>query len=107
MLKKEFDSNQYSGETLELNVNIIGRIPFYNIVDINEDGDDYFFCPHIFCIFQEEMGPFTEICYEYYNYETEKRILFEKGRRALISEYDFRELKNNLASRPIGMCEIS
>lgn len=96
VLKSEFDKSQYCGETLQLNVNIIGRIPFYNIVDINEDGDDYFICPHIYCIFQERIGPFTEICYEYHNYETGKRIFFEKGRRALISEYDFRELKKQL-----------
>ena len=93
VLKSEFDESQYSGETLQLNVNVIGRIPFYNVVEINEDGDDYFGCPHIYCIFQEDMGPFTEICYEYHDYETGKRILFEKGRRALISEYDFNELK--------------
>lgn len=100
VLKKEFDSNQYSGETLELNVNIIGRIPYYNVVDINEDGDDYFVCPHIYCIFHEKMGPFSDICFEYHNYETEKRILFENGRRALISEYDFRELKKQLNKSP-------
>ncbi len=42
------------------------------------------------------MGPFSEICYEYHNYETEKKILFEKGWRALISEYDFENLKKQL-----------
>ena len=96
VLKSEFDKCQYRGETLELNVNIIGRIPSYNIVDINEDGDDYFGCPHIYCIFNEKMGPFSEICYEYHDFKTEKRILFEKGRRALISEYDFEDLKKQL-----------
>lgn len=96
VLRKEFDKSQYSGETLELNVNIIGRIPFFNIVDIIEEGDGYFGCPHIYCIFRKDMGPFSEICYEYHNYETEKRILFEKGRRALISEYDFENLKKHL-----------
>lgn len=96
VLKSEFDASQYCGETLQLNVNIIGRIPYYNVVEINEDGDDYFGCPHIYCIFHDEKGPFSEICYEYHDYETEKRILFEKGRRALISEYDFEELKKRL-----------
>lgn len=93
MLKSEFDRIHYDGETLQLNVNIIGRIPYYNIVEINEDGDDYFDCPHIYCIFHEDKGPFSEICYEYHDYETGKRILFEQGRRALISEYDFNILK--------------
>ena len=95
-MKSEFDKCQYRGETLELNVNTIGRIPFYNIVDINEDGDGYFGCPHIYCIFNEKMGPFSEICYEYHDFKTEKRILFEEGRRALISEYDFEDLKKQL-----------
>ena len=92
ILKSEFDRSPYDGEILQLNVNIIGRIPYYNVVEINEDGDDYFDCPHIYCIFHGENGPFSEICYEYHDYETGKRILFEKGRRALISEYDFNEL---------------
>lgn len=96
LLKSEFDKIHYDGETLLLNVNIIGRIPYYNVVDINEDGDDYFGCPHIYCIFHEEMGPFSEICYEYHDFNTGKRILFEKGRRALISEYDFEELKKQI-----------
>ena len=96
MLKSEFDRSHYDGETLQLNVNIIGRIPYYNVVEINEDGDDYFDCPHIYCIFHEDKGPFSEICYEYHDYETGKRILFEQGRRALISEYDFEELKKRI-----------
>lgn len=100
VLKSKFDRNNYNGETLELNVNIIGRIPYYNIVDINEDGDDYLVCPHIYCIFNEDMGPFSEICYEYHNYETNKRILFEKDRRALISKYEFDELKRQLNKLP-------
>ncbi|MDE6721522.1 MAG: hypothetical protein K2J84_05175, partial [Bacteroidaceae bacterium] len=95
VLKSKFDKSQYSGETIELNVNIIGRIPFYNIVDINEDGDNYFACPHIYCIFHKNMEPFSEICYEYHDFKTEQRILFEKGRKALISEYDFKNLKES------------
>jgi hypothetical protein len=104
LLKSEFDRIHYDGETLQLNVKIIGRIPYYNVVDINEDGDDYFGCPHIYCIFHGHMGPLTEICYEYHDYETGKRILFEKGRRALISEYDFMELKKQLMTSRTGSC---
>ena len=93
LLKSEFDRIHYDGETIQLNVNIIGRIPYYNVVDINEDGDDFYGCPHIYCIFNGDMGPFTEICYEYHDFETGKRILFEKGRRALITQYEYDELK--------------
>lgn len=96
ILKSELDRSHYDGETLQLNVNVIGRIPYYNVVDISEDGDDYFGCPHIYCIFKGDMGPLTEICYEYHDFETEKRILFEKGRRAFISKYDFEELKKQI-----------
>ena len=96
MTKKEFDQITYDGETLELKVNIIGRIPFYNIVDIEEDGDNYYPYPHIFCIFTGEEGPFSEICYEYHDYETNKRIMFEKGQRAWICEHDFQQLKLKL-----------
>lgn len=96
MTKKEFDQISYEGETLELKVNIIGRIPFYNIVDIDEEGDNYFPYPHLFCIFAGKEGPFSEICYEYHDYETNKRIMFEKGQRAWICEYDFQQLKLKL-----------
>lgn len=106
VLKSEFDRNHHTSDTLELNVNIIGRIPYYNIVDINEDGDDYYACPHIYCIFNGDMGPFSEICYEYHDFETNKRILFEKNRRALISEYEFNELKKNLISHSTHLVKI-
>lgn len=99
MTKKEFEQISYEGETLELKVNIIGRIPFYNIVDIDEEGDNYYPYPHLFCIFTGKEGPFSEICYEYHDYETNKRIMFEKGQRAWICEHDFQQLKLKLQSQ--------
>ena len=64
MLKSEFDKCKYDGECMELNVDIIGNIPYSNIVDIKEDGDEYFNCR------------------------------FEKSRnRALITENDYWRLK--------------
>lgn len=93
MLLKDFEKISYEGETLQLKVNIIGRIPFYNIVEIDEDGDNYYPFPHLHCIFTKENGPYAEICYEYYDTETHKRIMFEKGHRAWINEYDFQQLK--------------
>ena len=96
VLKKDFDEISYDGEVLELNVNILGRVPFYNIVDIKENGDSYFNCPIIFCDFEGITGPFQEYCYEYHDYRTNKRFLFEKDKRAYISEYDFEVLKANL-----------
>lgn len=96
VLKSEIDKSQLNGETLQLNVNIIGRIPFYNIVNIIEEGDSFFGCPHIYCNFLQEMGPFSEICYEFHDFKTGNRIFFEKGQKALISEYDFINLKKQL-----------
>ena len=51
MLKNDFDKCKYDGECMELNVDIIGNIPYSNIVDIKEEGDEYFDCPIIFCAF--------------------------------------------------------
>ena len=38
----------------------------------------------------------TEICYEFHDYATNKRIMLEKGQRAWMSEYDFYELKQKV-----------
>lgn len=95
LLKSEFEKIQYEGEILELKVNIIGRIPFYNILDI-EDGDNIFSCPHLFCRFNGNKGPFSEICYEYVDFNTYERILFEKGELARISEFEFQKLKESV-----------
>lgn len=95
MLKSEYDKKQYQGETIELKVNIIGRVPFCNILSI-QDGDNIFPCPHLYCRFEGSHGPFAEICYEYVDYLSYERILFEKGKRALISEYDFLRIKDRI-----------
>lgn len=94
MLKKDFDNGQYQGDVLDLKVNIIGRLPYYNIAYIDENGDYFNSCPIIICVFNETNSPFAEICYEFHDYTTNRRIIFEKGQRAWISEYDFYELKH-------------
>lgn len=93
MLREEFEREKNNGEIIELKVNVIGRVPFYSIIDIDEEGDSYYSYPIIFCDFESQESLFTEICYEYHNYQTHKRILFEKGKRAYISSYDFEILK--------------
>lgn len=93
LLKKEFDKINIHGEHMELKVNIIGNIPFSSIVDIYEEGDSYFSCPIIYCKFQGELGPFSNICYDYHDKEIRSRILFEKGMRASICEDDYWRLK--------------
>lgn len=103
ILEKDFDEASYEGDFLTLKVNIIGRIPFYNIVNINKDDDSYYPSPHIFCIFSIDKGPFSEICYEYHDFNTNKRILFEPNRRAWICEYDFQQIKEKLSSQSEGL----
>lgn len=94
MLKKDFDNGQYQGDVLYLKVNIIGRVPYYKIASIYENGDYFNSCPIIICVFNETDSPFAEICYEFHDYTTNRRIIFEKGQRALMSEYDFHKLKH-------------
>lgn len=91
--KSEFDKNKCNVDTLEIKVNIIGRIPYHNIFSI-EDGDNIFPCPHLRCRFEENLGPFAEICYEYVDYQSYERFLFEKGKRALISVYEFQKIQD-------------
>ena len=59
-----------------------------------EDGDNIFPCPHLHCRFEENLGPFAEICYEYVDYQSYERFLFENGKRALISVYEFQKIKD-------------
>lgn len=40
---------------------IIGRIPFDNIVEVDWDGDEYYYVPHIYCRFsQKTKEPYEE-----------------------------------------------
>lgn len=94
MLKQEYEEKDIHADVIELKVDIIGRIPYYNIVNIKEKGDFYYSYPIVLCVFDEIKGPYSEICYEYHDMSTNKRIFFEKGQRAWISEYEFKELKD-------------
>ena len=82
-------------QLLELKVNIIGRIPYYNIVDIEEDGDMYYNFPIVTCRYNEEYGPIKSIHYEFRDDEAHMRIAFEKGKKPLISPYDINKLLNS------------
>lgn len=94
MLKNDFDKCKYDGECMELNVDIIGNIPYSNIVDIKEEGDEYFDCPIISCVFNGKLGPFKNIWYDFYDREMHGHIFFEKSsKRALINENDYWRLK--------------
>ena len=47
---------------IALDVDYIGLIPYYNIVHINEDGDDFYPIPHIYCRFKFQGLPYSK-CY--------------------------------------------
>lgn len=47
---------------IALDVDYIGLIPYYNIVHINEDGDDFYPIPHIYCRFEFQGLPYSK-CY--------------------------------------------
>jgi hypothetical protein len=57
----------------------IGRIPYYNIVEIESNGDDYYQEPHLFCKFDSVECPFIEIYFRHdgieknYDWELEKK----------------------------------
>lgn len=96
--KKEFEKLDYQGEHMELNVVKIGKIPYSNIVIIDQDGDLNYSCPIIWCNFQGEHGPFVDFCYSYYDEEKRRRICFEKGRKhTLIDRNDYLRLKQKYA----------
>lgn len=93
LTKDEFKKLNYEGEALELNTQLIRKIPFSNLMQIDEDGDDIHTCPIIYCKFSRENGPFTSMHFDYHDLDRHTRIIFKKGKRALINEDDYWRLK--------------
>ena len=56
------DSDSPLDNEIALDVDYIGLIPYYNIVHINEDGDDFYPIPHISCRFEFQGLPYSK-CY--------------------------------------------
>lgn len=77
---------------LELKVNIIGRIPYYNIIDIEEDGDMFYGFPIITCRFDGEYGPIESTHFEFRDDELHLRIRFEEGKKVLIGQCEVDKL---------------
>ena len=51
-------------------------IPYYNIIDIWEEGDDFFPIPHLFCKFDFNLSPFTEKFLKY----RKLNVYFKEGK---------------------------
>jgi hypothetical protein len=66
----------------------IGRIPYYNIVEIKKDGDEHIYEPHLFCKFNINGMPYEDIYYKYYG-NPEERIVdwdFDKEKQTKFPE---------------------
>lgn len=57
----EEDSDKY--EIIEIDIEVIGCIPFENIIDYDMDGDEYYRYPHLYCDFIHVSDPFEKIIY--------------------------------------------
>ena len=71
------DNLTYESEIV-IKADYIGVIPYFNIILINEDGDDYFSEPHIYCRFEYDNTPFIMSYLKYrklnINFEDNKPI---------------------------------
>lgn len=59
--KLKNDEESLNNEII-MNADYIGLIPYYNIICINEDGDEYYQEPHIYCRFAFDNYPYSK-CY--------------------------------------------
>lgn len=57
----EYDSEEY--EIIDLSVEVLGCIPFENIIEYDIDGDEYNMYPHLFCDFINVSDPYEKIVY--------------------------------------------
>jgi hypothetical protein len=55
--EKVFASTRYD----VLKVFVVGRIPFRNIFDVDEDGDEYYSGPHLYCRYADAGEPYEMI----------------------------------------------
>ena len=59
----------------EMHLQVIGCIPFENIIAYDADGDEYYLFPHLYCDFPNGSDPFEAIIYL-----TESRQVIDKER---------------------------
>jgi hypothetical protein len=56
-------TNYKDGEKGDINVFMIGKIPYAYIEEVNLDGDEYYSYPHIYCHFANKGEPYEEIVF--------------------------------------------
>ena len=56
-------TNYEAGETGDINVLLIGSIPFESIDNVDWDGDEFYHYPHIYCFFSYRKWPYQHVGY--------------------------------------------
>ncbi|MDN7123456.1 hypothetical protein J6I90_01005 [Pseudidiomarina sp. 1APP75-32.1] len=56
-------TNYKEGEKGNIEVYMVGKIPYEFIEGVNFDGDEYYYFPHIFCHFAHKGAPYEEIVF--------------------------------------------
>lgn len=56
-------TNYKDGDKGDIQVYMIGKIPYEFIEGVNFDGDEYYYFPHIFCHFANKREPYEEIVF--------------------------------------------
>jgi len=51
------------GESGDIKVYLVGKIPYEYIEGVNFDGDEYYYFPHIFCHFANKGEPYKELVF--------------------------------------------
>lgn len=60
---RKLDKNEYpSDDEIVINTDYVGLLPYHSIVLINEEGDEYYPIPHIYCRFEFDGRPYSK-CY--------------------------------------------
>lgn len=80
--------------TFRINTAIIARIPYSNIKYIEEDGDNTYPDPHIFCSYHKKNGPFDLVYHVYHDYNSGRNFNITRGKK--IDPYTLGEIKRIL-----------
>jgi hypothetical protein len=59
------------------NVFRVGRIPYRNIVEVDDEGDEYYSGPHFYCTYADGGDPYEEIVFKL----TENRVTLNRERQ--------------------------
>jgi len=85
------DEEYFENSTYEVvKVRVVGKIPFRSIIEVDEEGDEYYDVPHIYCRFENSGEPYEEVFMSEVN-----------GHREFLKEQRFPFKDRTLESTPI------